>query len=63
MKLSKAKKAEILEQRFPEFYKLSKELTLALDVVMMELQEKLDKIEEIEDLQDDLEERKAQLEM
>jgi len=63
MKLTKAKKVEILEERFPEFYKLSQELNGALEVVKMELEEKLEQLEEIESLQDELEDKKTRLEM
>lgn len=62
-KMSQKKKAEILEKKFPEFYKLSKEMDEAIQSIIYELQEKLDKLEEIEELQDELNERKTQLEL
>ena len=62
-KLSKAKKADVLEKRFPEFYRLSKELSEALECVKMELEDKMEQIEEIESLQEELEDKKSQLEL
>ena len=63
VKLSKKRKAEILQERFPEFYKLSRELNDALDCLMDDMQEKIDKMEDIESLQEELEDKKSQLDL
>lgn len=61
MKLSKKQKAEILQQRFPEFYRLSKELKIACDAIISELEDNIEKVEEIQQKQEELEELKTEL--
>jgi hypothetical protein len=62
-KMSKAVKKAILEQKFPEFFRLSQELGEACDAIIMELQEKLDKIEEVQDMKQELEDAKEDLDL
>jgi len=60
-KLSKKRKVEILQEKFPEFYKLSKEFSEAIDAVYMELEEKMEKMEELDQLQEEIEDKKVEL--
>ena len=59
-KISKQKRKDILQERFPEFFKLSQEFGEAICAVIDEMQEQLDKLEEIESLQEELEDRKRE---
>ena len=60
-KLSKKRKAEILQERFPEFKKLSDQMNEALDVVIDELNEKLEKMEDIQEKMGEVEDMKNEL--
>lgn len=61
MKLSKSKRAEILQKRFPEFFKLSQEMTEACQAILDELQDKMDMLEDIQEKQDEVESMKMDL--
>ena len=63
MKLSKKRRAEILKERFPEFYKLSQEMTEACQAIIDEYQDKIDKLEDIQEAQSDLQDMKDNLEL
>lgn len=62
-KISKKKRQEILEDKFPEFKRQLDDLQQTIDAVITELQEKLDKLNEISELSDELEHRKTELEL
>lgn len=61
--MSKKKRTEILQERFPEFFKLSNEMNDALDAMIFELEEKLEKIEDIKYKLEEIEEEKAGLDL
>lgn len=61
--ISKKRKAEILQERFPEFYELSQQLGCALDVLYDDLEEKLDKIQDIKDKLEEVEQEKMELDL
>lgn len=63
MGMSKKNREVILQKRFPNFFKLSQELSLSLDVVIMELEEKLEQIERVKDLQEELEQAKDEIDL
>lgn len=60
-KLSKAKKQDILQKNFPEFFKQCKELNDSLDAITFEVQEKIDKIYDIQERLEELEDEKINI--
>ena len=59
--ISKKRRVEILQEKFPEFFKLSEELSLSLQSVLDDLEEKIEQIEEIQEKQEELEELKTEI--
>jgi hypothetical protein len=61
MKLSKSKRSEILQKRFPEFFRLSQEMKEACQAVLDELEDRMEQIEDIQEKQDEVEAMKMDL--
>lgn len=59
--LNKKKREEILQDKFPEFYKLINELKECVFAVSEELDDRLTELNELEELMDEVEEKKTDL--